>query len=228
MDISKLLQDGRVYLRKKFDEVHVYDSCTNEELLVYAVRNGAHVTFDKVLDATTNKIIWKDPLGAPVAALIDTSTVQYSEDVIALLLERMTDGMSLTGICRLPDMPKYSQLVRWMKYHPWIRQALEDARMARAEHHRDKVMEEAERAESSKDPIEATKVKIQAHQWLAGVDDARYSSKNKIEANINMPTQIIVQTNVPRGQIESERVINGKIESIAPKPTEHFIEDKDE
>lgn len=95
-------------------------------------------------------------------------------------------------------MPKYSQLVRWMRVHPWIKQAIEDARLARAEYHRDKVMEEAERAESWKDAIIATQVKIDAHKWAAGVDDAKYKGNAKIEASINVPTQIVVHTGIDR------------------------------
>ena len=129
----------------------------------------------------------------------------YSEFVVSELLEKITEGVPLTQVCQRPNMPTYSQFVRWMKIHPWIKTALEEARLARAEYHRDKVLEEAELAESRKDPIEATKVKIDAHKWLAGADDPKYkNSAGKIDLAVAMPTTIIVNTGIPREPVVEE------------------------
>lgn len=198
MDITEYLRTGRAYIEKKFDEYYLRDSITNEILLVYAMEGHFMQIYDRIEDPATKKINWINPAKQALSPLIETSNVPYTVDVVSQLLERMVEGEGITKICRDPTMPKYSQLVRWMRVYPWIKEAIEEARVARAEYHRDRVMEEAEYAESSKDPIEAAKVKIEANKWAAGVDDARYKGNAKIEANISVPTQIVVQTGISR------------------------------
>lgn len=198
MDISEYIRTGRAYIEKKFDEYYVRDSITNEAIYVYAITNRAMIPFDKVEDPATKKITWINPATQAISPVIEASGVSFSLDIVSLLLERIVNGEAITRICRDPSMPRYSQLVRWMRVHPWIKEAIEEARVARAEHHRDRVLEEAEYAESTKDPIEATKIKIEANKWAAGVDDARYKGNAKIEANISVPTQIIVNTGISR------------------------------
>lgn len=87
---------------------------------------------------------------------------------------------------------------------------MEDARIARAEYHRDKVLEEATIAKSYKDPINATQVRIEAHKWAAGVDDSKYKNNAKIEATINVPTQIVVNTGIVREAVTMEEVSNAQ------------------
>jgi hypothetical protein len=198
MDISEHIRTGRAYIEKKFEEYFVRDTLTNEILYVYA-RAGNHlVPYDKIEDPVTKEVSWKNPANQALPQIIEASNVPYSLETVSVLLERIVEGESITKICRSPTMPKYSQLVRWMRVHPWIKEAIEEARIARAEHHRDKVLEEAEYAESTRDPLEATKLKIEANKWAAGVDDARYKSNAKIEANISVPTQIVVNTGISR------------------------------
>lgn len=221
LDIQALVAANRVYMERRLDEVFVKDSATHEVVAVYGVHRTGYIQYDKIVDPVTNKITWHNPATtASTNDLVDTGRVPYSEFVVSELLEKITEGVPLTQVCQRPNMPTYAQFVRWMKIHPWIKTALEEARLARAEYHRDKVLEEAELAESRKDPIEATKVKIDAHKWLAGVDDARYKNSSKIEANISVPTQIIVSTGIQRGETDvtdqSTQYNLGRLEGDAP------------
>lgn len=201
LDIQALVAANRVYMERRLDEVFVKDSITHEVVAVYGVHRTGYIQYDKIIDPTTNKITWHNPATtASTKDLVETGRVPYSEFVVSELLEKITEGVPLTQVCQRANMPTYAQFVRWMRIHPWIKTGLEEARIARAEYHRDKVLEEAELAESRKDPIEATKVKIDAHKWLAGVDDPKYKNSAKIEANIAVPTQIIVQTGIQRGE----------------------------
>lgn len=98
-------------------------------------------------------------------------------------------------------MPSYTTFCRWRREHPWIEEHIERARRDRAEHYRDKVLLEAEIATSSKDPINATNTKIDAYKWAAGIDKPEvYSPKAKLEATVNVPTQIIVATGIDRSR----------------------------
>ena len=199
MNLQVLLESGKVYIHRRVDELFVKDALTHETVAVYRQSpGGSYVQYDKI-QASDGTFTWHDPTKDMTAKdLVEVNTVSYSEYTVHRLLERMTEGEALTKICTAADMPSYSQLLRWQKLHPWIRQAIEDARLARAEYHRDRVLEEADLAESWKDPINATTVRIDAHKWAAGVDDARYKNNAKIEATINVPSQIVVNTGIVR------------------------------
>lgn len=199
MDLPTLISSNKVYLHRRLEQIFVKDVLTHETLAVYGVHGTKYVAYDKVEDTATGTIRWCNPLeSVSVNDLVETNTVPYSEYVVSRLLERVAEGEALTKICKDAEMPSYSQLMRWMKLHPWIRQGLEEARLARAEFHRDRVMEESEKAESYKDPIQATQVRIDANKWLASMDDPRYKNNAKVEAHIAMPTQIVVQTGIQR------------------------------
>lgn len=202
MDLQMLLESGKVYIHRRIDELFVKDALTHETVAVYRTSGNSYIVYDKV-QAPTGEITWHDPTkDISTKDLVETNTIPFSEYTVHRLLERMAEGEALTKICKDDSMPSYSQLMRWQKLHPWIRLAIEDARLARAEYHRDKVLEEADKAESWKDPINATQVKIDAHKWAAGVDDAKYKNNAKIEATINVPTQILVNTGIVRDVVE--------------------------
>lgn len=204
MNLQLLLETGKVYIHRRIDELFVKDALTHETVAVYRTSGREYIQYDKIQSPEGN-ITWHDPTRDISAKdLVETNTVPFSEYTIHRLLERMSEGEALTKICKDDSMPSYSQLMRWQKLHPWIRQAIEDARLARAEYHRDKVLEEADMAESWKDPINATQVKIDAHKWAAGVDDAKYKNNAKIEATINVPTQILVNTGIVRDVVEKQ------------------------
>lgn len=224
LEITTLIRNGTAYTRKVNEELHIYDSSSSELLAVYGVYGDSYIPFDRVTCPDTGKITWSNPKSSiqdQVRAL-STGRVPYSDLLVSQILDRITQGEGLTSICLDPKMPTYPQFMRWMRINPWIKEELTLAREARAEYHRDKVKEEADMAESTKDPIEATKVRIEANKWLAGVDDARFKNNNKLEATISMPTQIIVQTGIERdvGPLESLQV--SKKEDM---PLEEYVAD---
>ncbi len=205
MNLQLLLETGKVYIHRRIDELFVKDALTHETVAVYRTSGREYIQYDKIQSPEGN-ITWHDPTRDISAKdLVETNTVPFSEYTIHRLLERMSEGEALTKICKDEAMPSYSQLMRWQKLHPWIRQAIEDARLARAEYHRDRVLEEADNANSWKDPINATQVKIDAHKWAAGVDDSKYKNNaNKVDLSLSIPSTIIVATGISRGTIVEE------------------------
>jgi len=205
MNLQLLLETGKVYIHRRIDELFVKDALTHETVAVYRTSGREYIQYDKIQSPEGN-ITWHDPTRDISAKdLVETNTVPFSEYTIHRLLERMSEGEALTKICKDDAMPSYSQLMRWQKLHPWIRQAIEDARLARAEYHRDRVLAEADSAESWKDPINATQVRIDAHKWAAGVDDSKYKNNaNKVDLSLSIPSTIIVATGISRGTIVEE------------------------
>ena len=210
INLQELIQSGKIYLHRRLDEIFVKDAATHDTVAVYALRGTRYIQYDKII-STTGEITWCDPTATTsVKDLVEVNTVPYTEYTVHRLLERMVEGEALTKICKDAEMPSYSQLLRWQRVHPWIRQAVEDARIARAEYHRDKVLEEATIAKSYKDPINATQVRIEAHKWAAGVDDSKYKNNARIEATINVPTSILVNTGIVREAVTMEEVSNAQ------------------
>ena len=120
-------------------------------------------------------------------------SVEFSPVLIDLICERIVEGMSLKKICELPGMPKYSTLMSWRRLHPEVDEALATAREDRGEYLRDLAMETAEGA--TEDTVGASTLLHKAQVWAAGVDNARYSPKAKIEATMTA-TQIVVHTGI--------------------------------
>lgn len=123
--------------------------------------------------------------------------VLHNPLVVDLICQRISEGASLTQVCKEPGMPTYNTLMKWRRHHDYIDKALHEARVDRAEGLRDKAVEEAEQAQS-RDPVAASALRVDTYKWAAGVDNPRYSPKAKVEATITAPTQIVVNTGIDR------------------------------
>jgi hypothetical protein len=139
----------------------------------------------------------------------------YNPAVVDLICQRIVDGMSLTDVCRLPNMPTYAVLCRWKRAQPWIEEALEAARRDRAESLRDQAVAEAMLADE--DNASAQRLKSDMLKWAAGVDHEKYNPKSKVDMTVTAPTQIIVATGIDRTPAEKD--ITPAIEGINSNDT---------
>lgn len=135
--------------------------------------------------------------------------VVFSQTLVDIMCQHLIEGKSIGQVHQMEGMPTRANLAYWKKQYPHIIQQLDDAKSERAEYYRDKALEEAMKAESSKDPINATNAKIDALKWAAGVDNGKYASKTKADVSVNMPVQIIVKTGIERGET-NERAVTGR------------------
>ena len=139
---------------------------------------------------------------------------QVSETLVDLICQQITEGKSLTKICKSPGFPPYFILVRWQREHQWIREALEQARRDRAEVLRDELLEIVDNADENSDAIAKAKLRAETRKWAAGVDDqTRYGKNDKAGANVGA-LQIIVSTGIMRpgdpGFRQVEEIKDGK------------------
>lgn len=149
--------------------------------------------------------------GIDPGLLIHSTQEPFSQHLVDLICQEVIAGRSLTKICTSPGFPKYSTLTRWYRQYPHVKEQIEEARLDRAEQLRDLVKEEADEAHSSKDPAIASNIKIEAYKWLAGMDNSRYSPKSKVEATLNVPTQIVVHTGIVREVLDANKSANENI-----------------
>jgi len=198
VDLLELVKSGSHYTERRGDRIHIVDAKTGETFSMYSSNTmGVPETLELVVLQDGTKV-WTQPALAPT--IKGTNDVLFSPMIIDLLCQKIVEGKNITDICGLAPFPSYVTFSRWRREHPWIDQAIEKARADRAEFYRDQIMKEAASAVSTKDPINASSLKIDALKWASSIDDpTRYSPKAKVEATVNMPTQIIVNTGIDRG-----------------------------
>lgn len=153
-------------------------------------------------------------------AAIDPNTLshirptKYDPFVVDLVCQRVANGEALSTICQDPDMPTYSTLMSWRRAHSKVEEQLAIAREERAERRVDEALEIAMKNEDFKFPTQAAKLKVETLMQVAAFENKRYAPKTKVEATVNMPTQIIVQTGIDR-TIPVEEVAKATIQVSA-------------
>jgi hypothetical protein len=204
IDIVALIRKGTHFAEKHGDKIHVIECATGNTLVLYADQvRGVPNQLTQVTLADGTRI-WTQEELIPTLAL--TRTPAFNPIVIDIICQKIVEGKNLTDICRESGMPSYTTFCRWRREHNWIEEHIERARRDRAEQYRDKVLLEADIATSTKDPINATNTKIDAYKWAAAIDKPeQYSPKAKLEATVNIPTQIIVATGIDRTPTPPEK-----------------------
>lgn len=197
LDLTALLADGRHFSERRGDRVYVIDSLTGNTIVMYA-ETPTRVPTQFVPHTTDDGVTTWIQEGLQPAAVDEARQVLFSPAIIHLMCNEIALGKSVTKLCGTPPFPTYPVLRKWARVHPWIDEEIERARRDRAEHFRDRVIEEAENSESHKDPILASQLKVDTYRWAASMDHERYNPKTKVEATLNTPTVIQVITGINR------------------------------
>jgi hypothetical protein len=163
----------------------------------------------RIVNCMTGEVVISVPKVPPVHIEGGRVLVAFSPFLIDEMCTRIVEGGSLTKICQAEGFPTYSQLAHWRRTYPWIDEALSRARRDRAEHLRDQALDEALATESGRDAPAQT-LKVETLKWAAGVDHEKYNPKTKIEATVNAPTQIIVQTGIDRSPLPEPKDVTPK------------------
>jgi len=135
--------------------------------------------------------------GVSLDRIKNTSQHIYSTTLASIICQKVTEGMSLTKLCKEPGMPPYYVLAKWRAKISEFKDMLKQARLDRADMFRDKVIDAAEE-DVKKDEAHMQKAKIDAYKWSAEKDNAEvYGNKTKVVGDSNAPLRLIVETGVP-------------------------------
>lgn len=198
-DILQLVRAGTHYTALREGVLHVVDASTGHSLAITKTNPGANSRYIRRTNPDGTYTWCLEELRDHESCL---SYAQYSPLVVDEICRRIVEGEALTRICNGAEgMPTYNDFCRWRRAHPWIIEALDRAREDRAEKLRDEAIALADDAVSVKDAA-AQALKVEVRKWAAAVDSARYNPKTKVEATLNVPTQIIVQTGIEREPIK--------------------------
>lgn len=121
----------------------------------------------------------------------------YSEVLVDLIAEQITEGEALTAICKKPGFPPYSIFSRWMRKYPYCKDAIEQARRDRAEVMRDQMMEKIDAAGADSDEIALAKAQAEVRKWAAAVDDRGRFGKDE-QKQLVVSAQIMIDTGIRR------------------------------
>jgi len=203
LNILELLQDGVHFSERVGTKVHVVNSLTGSRIILDSVpKPGQITTLKSYTDPATGVTHYLESPNSSQLPVIAPS-IAYNPAIIDEMCALIAAGERITNICKLPNFPSYPLLSRWRNAYPEIDAKLERARRDRAEFYADSVHNYATHADP--DALDEAKLKIDASKWLAGVDaPERYSPKAKVEASIQMPTQIIISTGVDRTVVHTE------------------------
>lgn len=91
----------------------------------------------------------------------------YSEEIAAIVCNRLATGESLRGICQDAAMPGRSTVIFWLRRHEEFRAHYAAARELQAEHFADEIIEIADSAGRDPVAIAEAKLRIDARKWLA-------------------------------------------------------------
>lgn len=200
LDLAELLKDGRHFAEHRGGHTHIIDSLTGVSVAVLAKdpRTALSARLVRVVSPTGVETWVQEGLTLPVAY----TGSEYNPLVLDLLCQKIAEGHNITDVCREPGMPSYNTLCKWRRAYPEVGAALESAKRDRAEALRDKVLARAEQIMEDnvggKGDVSALGVLLDATKWATAVDNERFNPKAKVEATVNVPTQIIVQTGISR------------------------------
>lgn len=152
---------------------------------------------EKLMKYTTadGKTVWIEP--GIEGSLEKLTGYAYSEVLVDLICEKITEGASLSKICKSPGFPPYSIVARWMRKYPEVKEAIEQARKDRAEVMRDQVLEIMDNAAADSDEIALAKAKADVHKWAAQMDDKQRFGKDE-NKTVTVSAQIVIDTGIRR------------------------------
>ena len=224
VSFDQLIRNKTHKVRVVGNSLHVYNSTTGATEYILKkdyTKDARTALIPHVIDGN-NVLVEEDIRERPATLKLATA---YSELILEIICNQLVEGKSIKEICAAPDMPSYSTLCSWKRNIPGVEDKLHQAREDRAEYLRDEAMEEI--LECDEDTVASASAKHKALVWAAGVDNARYSPKAKLEATLVAPTQIIVNTGIRRDdEGESGRGeqalegASGAAQTLADRPAE--------
>jgi hypothetical protein len=136
-----------------------------------------------------------------------TATQLYNDELATRILDHYIEGMSLRAICKLPEMPGYSTVLKWVKDNPEFKREFEGARVARAIAYEDEIISIAESAQFlEKDQIPGSRLSFDAYNRLAEANDqSRFGKKTTVSGDGKAPITFIINTGFPGDLNEHQR-----------------------
>ena len=105
--------------------------------------------------------------------------VQYSDDVAEEVCERLSEGETLTVICRDAHLPARKTVYHWVDHRPHFKEMYDEARDRQADAHADEILLACELPDNcTSAQVNAARLKVDALKWTAEkLRPARYGER---------------------------------------------------
>lgn len=104
----------------------------------------------------------------------------FSQEIADTICAMLADGLSLRGICNVPEMPSTSTVCRWLASNEAFREQYTHARELQADALFDDCLAIADGAhELAGGDVQDRKLQIDTRKWMAGKLKGKYSDKVK-------------------------------------------------
>jgi len=128
------------------------------------------------------------------------SGIKYHPLIMDTICDRMVEqGRSLYSVCGDPDMPKVASVLRWCANIPEAQDKFRLARLMLAEYLHDKILDSVDENDTSRDAVNANKLKFDKLKYLASVNNPEiYGNKTILGGDSQAPVQFIISTGIVR------------------------------
>lgn len=92
---------------------------------------------------------------------------KYSEKIADTICERMANGETIAAICRDPEMPSASSVLRWRDANPAFDARCARARELLAQHNEQQMVDVCDAVQSGEMPSDVARVVLSNLQWRA-------------------------------------------------------------
>lgn len=182
----------------------------------------------KVIDLQTGEIVATEQPVQPINKN-GFSVMKYTPEMGRLIVQKISEGATLTKLCKLDYLPDLATINYWKKISTSFADALEAALKDRSYILMENALDEIETIED-RDTAAIAKTKIEAYKGLAErFTPDRFSSHTKLDATISAPKMIMIDTGVPTE--ESENIEEADFKEILDsnnKELSYDIKDSDD
>lgn len=128
------------------------------------------------------------------------------------IVERYTEGLSLSAISRLPNAPPLATIMSWKAKRPDFAIRIREAKKNRGLVHEEMALQIA--AEATEDNLGVAKLQVDTHKWAAEVSDPETYGKRKNEGGGGNVT-VVVNTGVPDSEVDIEVKASTPVEAVS-------------
>lgn len=165
-------------------------------------KNGVVLGYDLV----TGELVHRSDNNLP-------KRVPYNLEAARAILQLVREGNTIAAIGRMGQYPSASVIFTWLSKHPDFKEAMEQARVDRAEVFHDKALEVAEGV-LDKEDVPAARLKIDTYKWAAEKGDKTRYGTSKIDIDVNQRDIVVIDTGIDRSKTYDEP-IDGQFTEIS-------------
>lgn len=146
----------------------------------------------------------------------------YTLDTARKILDHVRNGETVSAIGSKSEFPSAAVIFHWLQKHPDFKEAMEQARLDRAEMFHDKALKAAEGV-TEKDEVPAARLLVDTYKWAAEKGDKNRFGSTKIDVDVTKQDIIVMDTGIDRSK-NYEEPIDGEFVTISKEADDECSE----